>query len=73
MNLNYLKRTCFDSRVLMRILVVEVKDEQVYDVICLDIMIPKVDGVKVLQAICDFKRIYLTIFLKHGNISLVSK
>lgn len=32
-----------------------VKDQQVYDLICLDIMMPKVDGVKVLKAIRDYE------------------
>jgi two-component system chemotaxis response regulator CheY len=32
-----------------------VKDEQLYDLICLDIMMPKVDGVKVLRAIRDYE------------------
>jgi len=31
------------------------KDEQPYDLICLDIMMPKVDGVKVLKAIRDIE------------------
>lgn len=31
------------------------KDNQPYNLICLDIMIPKVDGVKVLKAIRDFE------------------
>jgi two-component system chemotaxis response regulator CheY len=32
-----------------------VKDDQLYDLICLDIMMPKVDGVKVLRAIRDYE------------------
>ncbi|WP_069998509.1 response regulator [Cellulosilyticum sp. I15G10I2] len=32
-----------------------VKDAQPYDLICLDIMMPKVDGVKVLKAIRDYE------------------
>jgi two-component system chemotaxis response regulator CheY len=32
------------------------KDEQPYDLICLDIMMPKVDGVKVLKAIRDYEK-----------------
>lgn len=32
-----------------------VKDEKPYDLICLDIMMPKVDGVKVLKAIRDLE------------------
>lgn len=32
-----------------------VKDNQPYDLICLDIMMPKVDGVKVLKAIRDYE------------------
>jgi two-component system chemotaxis response regulator CheY len=31
------------------------KDNQPYDLICLDIMMPKVDGVKVLKAIRDYE------------------
>jgi len=31
------------------------KEEQPYDLICLDIMMPKVDGVKVLKAIRDIE------------------
>ena len=31
------------------------KDEEPYDLICLDIMMPKVDGVKVLKAIRDWE------------------
>jgi two-component system chemotaxis response regulator CheY len=31
------------------------KDEKPYDLICLDIMMPKVDGVKVLKAIRDLE------------------
>ncbi len=33
-----------------------VKDNQPYDLICLDIMMPKVDGVKVLKAIRDYEK-----------------
>lgn len=33
-----------------------VKENEPYDVICLDIMMPKVDGVKVLKAIRDFEK-----------------
>ncbi len=32
-----------------------VKDDNPYDLICLDIMMPKVDGVKVLKSIRDFE------------------
>ncbi|KGK88688.1 histidine kinase [Desulfosporosinus sp. HMP52] len=32
-----------------------VKEEEPYDLICLDIMMPKVDGVKVLRAIRDYE------------------
>lgn len=32
-----------------------IKDSQPYDLICLDIMMPKVDGVKVLKAIRDYE------------------
>lgn len=32
-----------------------IKDNNLYDLICLDIMMPKVDGVKVLQAIRDYE------------------
>lgn len=35
---------------------ISIKENQPYDVICLDIMMPKVDGVKVLKAIRDFER-----------------
>ncbi|WKY47877.1 response regulator [Eubacteriaceae bacterium ES3] len=31
------------------------KEEDPYDLICLDIMMPKIDGVKVLKAIRDFE------------------
>lgn len=31
------------------------KEEQPYDLICLDIMMPKLDGVKVLKAIRDYE------------------
>lgn len=34
---------------------ITVKDNDPYDLICLDIMMPKVDGVKVLKAIRDFE------------------
>lgn len=34
---------------------ISVKDNQPYDLICLDIMMPKVDGVKVLKAIRDYE------------------
>jgi len=34
---------------------ISVKEKNYYDVICLDIMMPKVDGVKVLKAIRDFE------------------
>ena len=34
---------------------ISVKDKSPYDLICLDIMMPKVDGVKVLKAIRDFE------------------
>lgn len=33
-----------------------IKDEKPYDLICLDIMMPKVDGVKVLKAIRDLEK-----------------
>ncbi|MDF2605957.1 MAG: cheY7 [Bacillales bacterium] len=32
------------------------KDNEPYDLICLDIMMPKVDGVKALKAIRDYER-----------------
>jgi len=32
-----------------------IKEKAAYDLICLDIMMPKVDGVKVLKAIRDFE------------------
>lgn len=35
---------------------ISVKDKIQYDVICLDIMMPKVDGIKVLKAIRDFEK-----------------
>lgn len=35
---------------------ISVKENSPYDVICLDIMMPKVDGVKVLKAIRDFEK-----------------
>lgn len=35
---------------------ISVKENNPYDVICLDIMMPKVDGVKVLKAIRDFEK-----------------
>jgi two-component system, chemotaxis family, chemotaxis protein CheY len=35
---------------------ISVKEKEPYDVICLDIMMPKVDGVKVLKAIRDFEK-----------------
>jgi len=34
---------------------ISIKEEKPYDLICLDIMMPKVDGVKVLKAIRDFE------------------
>lgn len=34
---------------------IAIKEEAPYDLICLDIMMPKVDGVKVLKAIRDFE------------------
>lgn len=34
---------------------IAVKEQDPYDLICLDIMMPKVDGVKVLKAIRDFE------------------
>lgn len=34
---------------------IAVKEKKPYDLICLDIMMPKVDGVKVLKAIRDFE------------------
>lgn len=33
-----------------------IKDNQPYDLICLDIMMPKVDGVKILKAIRDYEK-----------------
>ncbi|AKL96895.1 response regulator receiver protein [Clostridium aceticum] len=33
-----------------------IKDDDPYDLICLDIMMPKVDGVKVLKAIRDYEQ-----------------
>ncbi|NLN06878.1 MAG: response regulator [Firmicutes bacterium] len=36
--------------------VMAMKDNDPYDLICLDIMMPKVDGVKVLKAIRDLER-----------------
>ena len=35
---------------------IAVKEKAPYDLICLDIMMPKVDGVKVLKAIRDFEK-----------------
>ena len=35
---------------------ISVKDKEPYDVICLDIMMPRVDGIKVLKAIRDFEK-----------------
>jgi two-component system chemotaxis response regulator CheY len=35
---------------------ISVKETEPYDLICLDIMMPKVDGIKVLKAIRDFER-----------------
>lgn len=35
---------------------ISIKEKDPYDVICLDIMMPKVDGVKVLKAIRDFEK-----------------
>ena len=35
---------------------ISVKEAETYDVICLDIMMPKVDGIKVLKAIRDFEK-----------------
>jgi two-component system chemotaxis response regulator CheY len=35
---------------------ISINDEKPYDLICLDIMMPKVDGVKVLKAIRDFEK-----------------
>lgn len=34
---------------------ISIKEKNYYDVICLDIMMPKVDGVKVLKAIREFE------------------
>ena len=41
---------------------ISVREKEPYDLICLDIMMPKVDGVKVLKAIRDFE-------MKQGVIS----
>lgn len=35
---------------------ISVKEKEPYDLICLDIMMPRVDGVKVLKAIRDFEK-----------------
>ncbi|AGX43295.1 response regulator [Clostridium saccharobutylicum] len=35
---------------------ISIKESEPYDLICLDIMMPKVDGIKVLKAIRDFER-----------------
>ena len=35
---------------------ISLKDNSAYDLICLDIMMPKVDGVKVLRAIRDYEK-----------------
>jgi len=35
---------------------ISVKEKKPYELICLDIMMPKVDGVKVLKAIKDFEK-----------------
>ena len=35
---------------------ISVKETEPYDIICLDIMMPKVDGIKVLKAIRDFEK-----------------
>ncbi|MEO1784271.1 response regulator [Thermodesulfobium sp. 4217-1] len=34
---------------------ISVKENELYDLICLDIMMPKVDGIKVLKAIKDYE------------------
>lgn len=36
--------------------IIALKEESYYDLVCLDIMMPKVDGVKVLKAIRDLER-----------------
>ncbi len=36
-------------------LMLSLKEERPYDLICLDIMMPKVDGVRVLKALRDFE------------------
>lgn len=35
---------------------ISIKEKEPYELICLDIMMPKVDGVKVLKAIRDFEK-----------------
>jgi two-component system chemotaxis response regulator CheY len=51
---------------------ISVKENDPYDVICLDIMMPKVDGVKVLKAIRDFEKQRGVISEKRVKIIMIT-
>lgn len=45
-----------DGMEALEAFLISIKENQPYDLICLDIMMPKVDGVKVLKAIRDMEK-----------------
>ena len=49
-----------------------VKDNSSYDLICLDIMMPKVDGVKVLKAIRDYENQSGVLPEKKAKVIMIS-
>lgn len=51
---------------------IALKEKAAYELICLDIMMPKVDGVKVLKAIRDFERQRGVIPEKHAKIIMIT-
>lgn len=51
---------------------ISVKETEPYDVICLDIMMPKVDGIKVLKAIRDFEKQRGIVLCKKVKIIMIS-
>lgn len=51
---------------------ISIKSNQLYDLICLDIMMPKVDGVKVLKAIRDLETQKGVLPEKRAKIILIT-
>lgn len=51
---------------------ISIKDNTPYDLICLDIMMPKVDGVKVLKAIREYEQKQGTLQEQRVNVIMTT-